>query len=103
MEENKRRFHRLAAQVDCKVCCNDDLTIEGTVRDVSLSGVFVCCDDPPPVETECQVVFTDAEFVRPITGAVTRVEPTGMAVEFVQVPDENCTHFLENLILSAES
>ena len=106
METNQRKFHRLAAQVDCEICFDDATTLEGRVRDVSLCGVFVCCDSCPSVDTKCQVYFVDGAStgtrIGPVPGKVKRTEDDGMAIEFDGVPDEACIQFLQDLILTAE-
>ena len=106
MDSSQRKYHRLAAQIDCEITCEDQPTMEARIRDVSLCGVFVCCDDSLPVDSNCQVYFVDGEttgtLVGPVPGIVTRTDDDGMAIEFDGVPDDECIDFLQNLMLNPE-
>ena len=107
MDSNQRKFHRLAAQIDCEICCDDASKYEAKLRDVSLCGAFVCgCDSYPPVDMKCQVFFVEGEstgtLVGPVPGTVTRVGDDGMAIEFDGIPEDDCIQFLQDLMLTAE-
>ncbi len=106
MDSSQRKYHRLAAQIDCEICCDDLTKLEAKVRDVSLCGVFVSCKDSLPVASKCQVYLVDGEttgtLVGPVPGIVTRTDDDGMAIEFDGVPDDECIEFLQNLMLNPE-
>ena len=100
---NRRRGDRLAIELQV-VYMSDELEIEVTSRDLSISGVFVCSDVLDPVGTQCSLrVLIDGGPPLEIRGIVRRVvekagvEPVGLGIEFEQVgPNEK--HWIENAV-----
>ena len=88
------RRHERARHVLQLVYVSDELEIEATTRDLSLSGVFVCTQVLDPVGTRCELaILIDGGPPLRLGAVVRRVvehdplgaEPVGMGVEFTNV------------------
>lgn len=101
--KEQRRFTRSPVQLEGDVFTEGGNPIHGELRDVGLSGVFVCCDQRYKVGTACTVVLyiggrksgTRIEA----SGKVTRVHDDGLALGFTDIPSESYAQ-LRDLVLN---
>jgi pSer/pThr/pTyr-binding forkhead associated (FHA) protein len=94
LEPDRRRAERRAFEFRL-VYASSELEIEATTRDLSESGVFVCCEVLDPVGTACELtLLIEAGPPLQLRGIVRRVvdvagpEPIGLGIEFVDLDDD---------------
>lgn len=85
MKKDKRRHSRKLLRIEARYQDQGSKVLKGTVRNISLSGVFIETPCPLALQTVVQVSL-DATYlgkVVDVKGLVVRIEPDrGMAVEF---------------------
>jgi c-di-GMP-binding flagellar brake protein YcgR len=97
MSNEKRRHDRLPIEAPVEIRAADN-TLLGTVRDLSLSGIFVASGQLLPVDTTCQIeiiMHTGAQELR-IKGQtrVARLQKneetgeSGMGFSFIEAEEE---------------
>ena len=99
---NRREFTRVNARIDVGIYPDDRTTIIGVARDLSLSGVFIPCTGRIPHGTSCEVRLFMAgreneEMQLSLQGKVSRVDDSGIGMQFTGVPLDGLEH-LRNLI-----
>ncbi len=97
MEEIDDRQHsRSPAKLEVKITSELGSCVRGTVREVSVAGLFVACTDRLPVGTLCElavdVIGGDGSDTIEAVGRVAHVEPNGMGVE---ITDLDLEHYEE--------
>ncbi len=85
MKKDKRRHSRKLLRIEARYQDPDTRVLKGTVRNISLSGVFI--ETPTPLAMQTTVhVSLDAKYlgkVIDVSGHVVRVEENrGMAIQF---------------------
>ena len=102
-EENQREFTRVPIQIEAQVTGGDAPMLRGPVRNVSMNGLFLLCDHPLPIDTDCRLTLLlgDAENQTCINarGIVRRLEDTGMGIEFSHILGLESFNHLRNLVL----
>ncbi len=101
-QPNQREFSRAATKMEVEITSDAHPPVRGITHDVSMSGVFVVCDDRMPVGTECRVAVRLAGGEEPVSvdaaGRVARVEPDGMGLQFTEIDMDSYEH-LRRLVL----
>jgi hypothetical protein len=88
-QENRRRSERASYETEVTVSQKGGQTVRGRVRDLSLTGIYIACENPLAEGTLCKVELhasgraSWAELTG--SGRVTRREEGGMAVEFTAI------------------
>jgi hypothetical protein len=92
--KNTRKHQRAESKTLITITCETG-SFEGTMLNVSLSGMFAACDDLPAVETVVQVEFKLPDSPKEIATSgrvVRRVDtistPKGIAVEFTDLDEQ---------------
>jgi hypothetical protein len=89
MEEDDRQLQRAPAKLRAEITSELESFIRGSVRDVSLAGIFVACRSRLPVGTLCEISI---EFDGPdgpdgieATGRVAHVQSDGMGIQLTEL------------------
>lgn len=102
-DSNRREFTRVPLHIDVEVIPNQSGLVSYHVRDVSLNGLYLQCDKPLPLGTNCQVTLLLGEKENPVrikvNGKVTRVNPDGMGLEITEIIGSESFAHLRNLVL----
>ena len=87
--DDDRQFVRNPSKLEVRITSEVGGAVYGTVRDVSVAGLFVGCTDRLPVGTLCELsVEADSEdgpITVEATGRVAHVEMDGMGIEITDV------------------
>lgn len=86
--QDRRKAFRMPFNAD--VVCRDKvtgITYQGKLKDISALGVFIETNDPPPVESECELAIalqgTSSRLViDKLKGIIVRHVNGGMAIRF---------------------
>ena len=102
-QSNRREFTRVATTLTGKLSTSEiSATVSGQTKDISLGGLYLTCDTPLPIGTECKLVLFFGEPSNPMRieaeGKVTRVDSAGVGVELTAVELGSFEH-LRNLVL----
>lgn len=88
-EIDDRQHGRNPAKLEVKLTSELGACVRGTVRNVSVAGLFVVCGERLPVGTLCElyveIVGGDSEGVIEAMGRVAHVEPDGLGVEITDL------------------
>ena len=68
--DNRREFTRAPVHVDAMLITRGGNQHRGVVIDLSLSGVFLRCEETLPVGTDCELTLTLGDADSPITARV---------------------------------
>lgn len=102
-DANNRDFSRVHSAHRVLLAPEGGESIDGTLRDVSATGLFVRTDKTLPPGTPCAitVVLTDdAEGIGVrARGAIIRIEDEGLAVKIETIVGENSFEHLRRLIM----
>ena len=101
---NKREFTRVPVQLEVEVRSEQPVTTGPCeVKDISLRGLYLCCEHPLPLGSACQVTLILSGGEPPLRievgGSVTRVDPAGMGVEITNVVGVESFEHLRNVVL----
>lgn len=79
----KRQFDRIPAELDVEFMV-DGRVVHARSKDISLGGMFIETDSPPPYGTQLRVHVTLPDLARPVViEAIVRwTAPSGMGVQF---------------------
>lgn len=101
-ESKGREFSRSHVSLKAELRTQGGLVMVGSVRDVSMKGVWIAYEKALPRSTQVQVTMLlhDVEERHRISarGHVVRADINGVAVEFDEVDSESVTH-LQRLVL----
>ncbi|MCZ6874247.1 MAG: PilZ domain-containing protein [bacterium] len=99
---DRREFTRVGVQLDGKLSWQES-AVQVESRDVSMKGVFLACDNPPPVGTDCRIKFAlgepESQLGIDILGKIVRVDERGVGVEFIEILGLRSYDHLRNLVL----
>jgi len=103
-DANRREFTRVPLHINVEVTTNQsEVTKAYQVSDVSLNGLYLQCDKPLPLGTNCHVSLllgnTDTPLRINVNGKVARVNPDGMGVEITEIIGPESFAHLRNLVL----
>ncbi len=97
----KREFTRIPLKIIVEVIAGG-ISVKSETRDVSLNGVYFCCDEKLIIGTDCRVVLhfegNDSYLSIHMKGKITRVNKSGTGVEFTEMGLDVYNH-LKNLVL----
>jgi hypothetical protein len=89
MESDDRQHERSSAKLEAEIASELGGILRGTVRDVSVAGLYVACVERLPVGTICElsIEVVDGRGDVPIeaTGRVAHVDPDGMGLEITDL------------------
>lgn len=102
-DANRREFTRVPLHIDVEVTSSQSTTTSYQVKDVSLNGLYLQCDKPMPLGTNCRVTLLLGEKENPVrievNGKVARVNPDGMGLEITEIIGSESFAHLRNLVL----
>jgi hypothetical protein len=106
-DTNRREFTRVRIHMDVEVATSEAMTIQGRLHDLSMTGIYLSCDTPFPVGTECRAAILLGNPATPMRietgGRVVRTEDGGMAIHFEEICDLDSFDHLRNLVMSNSS
>ncbi len=99
-----REFTRISAKVEVDVMrVSPGKNLVGHTECVSMKGLYIICDKPFPVDTECVITLwiggRKSEITICAKGKVTFVDKMGMAAEFVSHLNMDSYNHLHSLVL----
>lgn len=101
--QNHREFSRVGTAIKTLLTPDAGSAVEGTLRDVSATGIFMTSADTVPEGTECAIFIQLTDDPEGIgvraRGAVVRCEAGGMAVRIDAIAGENSFEHLRRLVL----
>ncbi len=99
---NRREFSRSPVHIEVRLTAGTGNPILGTLRDISIKGVFLATDTLAPIGSTCQVLLLlegGAESIRAeAQGKVVRSDAAGIAIEFTETDPDSLAH-LHKLVL----
>lgn len=100
---NKREFSRAQIHVGTTVTV-DGKTVSGSLRDVSMNGLFVLCKATGVAGgTHCTVDVVLSEEVHvSLAGHVVREEATGLAIAVEEIPVDSFRHLQQLVLYNAD-
>jgi hypothetical protein len=102
-DHNQREFTRVPFHITVELTHNQAPPLTCQVRDISLNGLYLVCEHPLPVGSECRVALLLGRAEEPIqitaSGTVTRVDDSGMGVEITEIIGLESFEHLRNLVL----
>jgi hypothetical protein len=99
--EEKRSATRVGTGLEVDARCGNRTISSARTRDLSLTGVYVYCDEPFEERLDCQIeIFMEGREGQGVKarGKIARVDRQGMALQFREVGIESFQQ-LRNLIL----
>ena len=110
-ESDRREFTRASAGFKVILTAKDkSLHCQGHLRDVSMTGIYCCCDSRDtvlPEGTECRATLLlggPENFLRvEAEGWIARVTGNGMAMKFLELNQESYHHFRNLVLYNADS
>ena len=102
-EHDRREFTRVQVKLQAELMSGGNVVIQGQLGNVSFNGMLLDCAVSLPEGTACQVFLNlDGAQGAPCIqarGIVTRVESSGLAVQFVEIQGDESAGHLRNLVL----
>ena len=102
VKENRRLFTRVDINLHVEVAPGQERTFTGTIRNLSLNGMFVVCDACPPCGVTCHatICLEGGGGVLPVGvgGTIVRADAGGVAVAFTRISPDGFGH-LRRLVL----
>jgi hypothetical protein len=102
-DANRREFTRVPIQLNVEVTPTQAGNTSYQVKDVSLKGLYLHCENPLPVGAACRVALLLGDKDNPVRievgGKVARVDKTGMGLEITDIIGVQSFEHLRNLVL----
>jgi hypothetical protein len=102
-DSNQREFTRIPMQLDVQITPTQQPTTSYQVKDVSMKGLYLLCEQPLPMGTACRVTLLLGDKESPVRievgGQVARVDTDGMGVEITEIVGVESFEHLRNLVL----
>jgi hypothetical protein len=102
-DPEKREFSRVPIHLDVEISSPQPAPHPCQVKDVSLKGLYLLCDNPLPVGSVCRVALLLNGGETPVRielgGTVARVDTTGMGLEITEIVGIESFEHLQNLVL----
>lgn len=102
-EKNRREFTRVGVQLQGKISWEELGDSQGQSRDVSMKGIYLACQNPPPIGAACQISLRlgelDCQLAIEVKGKVVRIDSKGIGVEFTEILGIDSFDHLRNLVL----
>ena len=103
MEHERREFTRVQVKLQAELMSGGNVVIQGQLGNVSFNGMLLHCEVSLPEGTACQVFLnldgTQGAPCIQARGIVSRVEASGLAVQFVEIQGPESAGHLRNLVL----
>ncbi len=100
---NKREFTRVPIAIEVEATAGNATIISSQTKDLSMKGMYVVCDNPFPLGTQCHVVlFLGSRNSSPsveVGGRIARIDDAGMGIEFTKIMGLESFDHLRNLVL----
>jgi hypothetical protein len=100
---NQREFTRIPIQLEVQVTPTRQPASSYQVRDVSMKGLYLLCEQPLPMGAECRITLLLGDKENPVRievgGKVARVDADGMGVEITEIVGVESFAHLRNLVL----
>lgn len=100
---NRREFTRVPFQIDVELTTEQSPLLVCRLRDVSLNGLYLICDTPLPLGSDCRVVLLLGGPEHPsrieVHATVVRVEAGGMGLQITGILGGESFEHLRNLVL----
>ncbi len=100
---NKREFTRVPIKMEAEVSSDDTGLTSGEIKDLSMNGIYLVCDEDLAAGTECQVVLFFGEgqgrLRIEVSGKVVRTDDGGVGVEFSEIVGLESFDHLRNIVL----
>jgi hypothetical protein len=78
----------------------------GSLRDISLKGLYVLCENPFPESTKVRASLglgAQAQAGIEVVGRIARAEPDGMAIEIEELGTASFQHLKRLVLLNSET
>ena len=100
---DRREFTRVGVQLQGMISWEELGGLQRESRDVSMKGIFLVCDNPPPVDTECRIKLflreSESGLGIEALGKIVRVDGRGVGVEFIEILGLDSYDHLRNVVL----
>lgn len=101
---DKREFTRVPIHLNVEFSSSQRATSSVCqLKDVSMNGVYVHCDNPLPIGSDCQIAVFLGSRETPmrleVKGKVARVDTDGMGMEITEIVGIESFEHLRNLVL----
>src|SRR5689334_5053461 len=103
-ETNRREFTRVPIRLEVEVA-SASLSLPDTecrIKDVSLNGLYLQCDNPLPIGSSCQVTIALGNGEEPVriqvNGEVARRDANGMGLKITEIVGIDSFGHLQNLV-----
>jgi hypothetical protein len=100
---NQREFTRIPMRLEVQVTPTQQPTTSYPIKDVSMKGLYLRCEQPLPMGTACRVTLLLGDKENPVRievgGKVARVDTDGMGVEITEIVGVESFAHLRNLVL----
>ena len=100
-DQERRRDSRVNFHVQATVNIGEKELSSLPIEDLSVRGVFICCDETPALDSQCKVKImvagSTSQLDLRLQGRVARLTEKGFAVEFRKV-DLDSFVFLQNVV-----
>ncbi len=101
--ERRREFTRVQVKLKAELRTGGNVLIKGQLGDVSLNGMYLLCHGAIPCGETCSVMIKldggQGMYCIQARGMITRVDETGMAIQFTEILGAESLGHLRNLVL----
>lgn len=102
-QTNRREFTRVPVQVEVEVTSGPSRVFSGQTKDVSLKGLYLVCDNPFPLGSDCRIALMlggrESSLRIEASGKIARVDDWGMGLEITEILGTESFDHLRNLVL----
>ncbi len=102
-EQERREFTRVQVKLQAELQSGGKVLIQGELGDVSLNGLFLLTRGTLPIDSSCQIMLMldggQGMLCIQVKGKVSRVEESGIAIQFTEILGEESLSHLRNLVL----
>jgi hypothetical protein len=101
-DANRREFTRVPLHLDVEITPTHTTSTPPQVKDVSLKGLYLHCENPLPLGATCRIALLLGDKDKPVRievgGTVARVDTTGMGLEITEIIGIESFEHLRNLV-----
>jgi hypothetical protein len=101
-DTDQREFTRIPIQLEVQITPAQQHPTSYKVKDVSMKGLYLLCDQPLPMGAECRVTLLLGDKENPVRievgGKVVRVDTDGMGLEITEIVGVESFEHLRNLV-----
>ena len=104
MKTEKREFTRVPIHLNVEFSSPQRAIASiGQLKDVSMNGIYVHCDNPLPIGSDCKIAILLGNKEMPMriamNGKIARVDTDGMGMEITEIVGIESFAHLRNLVL----